>query len=480
MMDTGYLYEIDDGMLDEPQERTSDIQLAPAMNIMLLVAWLVICAIGFGIIFLARSPIAGAAVIGIPTFIGMVIKPTFALCILMLILPTGAGVGWREAFSLDRALGVAVAVSFFLNVLLTRPGLRMRHKALWLAVALSLWIALTSAAQPYLALEVKRAFTQFQLVVLLLIVYWILETNFENTFRWALRSYIIGMVGSIALAIKSGQAIRAMQETRDVRYAATLGRAIDANMLSALIAIAFISAIYLFARDRSLLWRVIYLVALLFLPVMMIRTGSRGGLVALAFTMMSPLLFVRQVLRRPALAAVLLLAILFASISAGVLVTQQGVESSVLERLTDVHRARMALEFRMEAVRSAVDAVLSWPAGAGYYSWFERTGSQIWPHNDFFFALGVYGIPAAILFAVLVILLMLAVKRTPLTLEKLYARAVLTFLLVMGLNIKQLSAKYYWVFLAFVLAAERLGWWHAEPQEEWIEGTDEDAAGIDD
>jgi hypothetical protein len=41
----------------------------------------------------------------------------------------------------------------------------------------------------------------------------------------------------------------------------------------------------------------------------------------------------------------------------------------------------------------------------------------------------------------------------------------------MGLNIKQVSAKYYWVFLAFVLAAERIGWWHVDSQEEW----DEDA-----
>jgi hypothetical protein len=51
---------------------------------------------------------------------------------------------------------------------------------------------------------------------------------------------------------------------------------------------------------------------------------------------------------------------------------------------------------------------------------------------------------------------------------------VLTFLLVMGLNIKQLSAKYYWVFLGFVLAAERLGWWHAEAQEQWTDEAPED------
>lgn len=462
-----YVNEISaDGLLYEQEERTSDIQFPPAMNFMLLAAWLVVCGIGFAVMFLARNALAGVAVIALPTFVGMVFKPTFALCILMLVLPTGAGVGYGEAFSLDRGVGVAVAVSFFLNVLITRPGLRLSHKALWPAIALSVWIFFTSLAQPYLGMEVRRAFTQFQLVALILIVYWILETNYETSFLWALRCYVIGMAGSIVLAIKSGAAIQAAQETRDARYAATLGSAIDANMLSALIAIAFLSAIYLLARDRSLFWRTIYLAAILFLPVMLLRTGSRGGLVALAFTILSPLFFVRQVLRRPALAALLLLAILVASVSAGTLVKGQGLETSVLERLTDVHRAREALAFRMRAVSNALDAMLVWPAGAGYYSWFERTGSQIWPHNDFFFALGVYGIPAAVLFAAFVILLMLTVRRTPLTLEKLYARAVLTFLLVMGLNIKQLSAKYYWVFLGFVLAAERIGWWHAEPEEQ--------------
>jgi hypothetical protein len=476
-----YVNELDDSvLLYEPEERTSDIQLPSAMNLFLLMVWLVICAVGLVVIFLARNAVAGAAIIAVPTFVGMVIKPTFALCILMLVLPTGAGVGYRQAFSLDRGVGIAVALSFFLNVLLTRPGLRVRHKALWVAAALSIWIFFGSLAQPYMGMEVRRAFTQFQLVALILIVYWILETNYEGTFRCALRSYVVGMVGTTVLAIKTGAAIRAMHETRDARYAATLGSAIDANMLAALTALAFLSAVYLFARDRNPFWRLVYLVGILFLPVMLIRIGSRGGLVALAFTMLSPLLFVRQVSRRPALAALLLVAILVASLSAGLLIKQQGLASSVAERLTDVHRAKEALGFRLRAAGSAARAVMVRPAGTGYYSWFERSGSQIWPHNDFFFALGVYGIPGAALFAAFAVLLMWTVRRTPLTVEKLYARAVLTFLLVMGLNIKQLSAKYYWVFLAYVLAAERLGWWRAEAAGELAEETDEAVADTDD
>lgn len=466
-MDTAYASTIDEaGLLEEVGDRTSDIQLSPAVSLLLLASWLVLCAVGFGVVFLARSVPAGAAIIAVPTFVGMVLKPTFALCLLMLVLPTGAGVGYGGIFSLDRGVGVAVAASFLLNVLLTRPGLSIRHGALWVAAMLCVWIGGISLTQPSLTQEMTRAFTQFQLLLLVLVAYWILETNDESTFRWALRSYVLGMLGTIVLAIKTGAAIRAVQETRDTRFSATLGHAIDANMLAALTALAFLSAIYLFARDRSLFWRAIYLAAILFLPVMMLKIGSRGGLVALAFTMLSPLLFVRQVLRRPALAALLLLAILVASASAGLLIQQQGLTTSVVERLTSLSRAQEAIEFRMAAVKKAWDAALLWPAGTGYYSWFERTGSPIWPHNDFFFSLGVYGFPGLILFSIFVVLLMTTVRRTPLTLEKLYARAVLTFLLIMGLNIKQLSAKYYWAFLAFVLAAERLGWWHAEPQEQ--------------
>ncbi len=480
-MYTAYFEEVGpNGLLLESEERTSDIALPSAVNTVLLAVWLIVCAVGFGIIVWGRNPIAGAAVIALPTFAGMLLKPTFALCVLMLVLPTGAGVGFRQSVSLDRAVGAALAASFLLNAMVTRPGLRVRHNAIWAAAGLSAWIGLASLPQPYLGMEVMRAFTQFQLVLLIVIVYWILETNYETTFLWALRSYVIGMVGTTVLAFKTGAAIRAMHETRDARYAATLGSAIDANMLSALTALAFLSAVYLFARDRNLLWRVVYLAGILFLPVMMLKIGSRGGLVALAFTVLSPLLFVRQVLRRPALAALLVVMILLASLSVGLLIEQQGLDRSVAERLTSYQSAKEAIEVRMDPIRKAVGAAVSRPAGTGYFSWFERTDSVIWPHNDFFFALGVYGIPAAILFGVFVILLVLTVRRMPLTLEKLYARAVLTFLLVMGLNIKQVSAKYYWVFLAFVLAAERLSWWYAEPGEAVCDEVDEDAADSDD
>ena len=450
----------------EPGERTSDIQLPPVINYLLLAIWVVICMIGFAVMFLAENPVAGAIIVGVPTFIGMVLKPSFGLCILMLVLPTGAGIGFEQAFSLDRGVGIALAVSFALNLMITRPRLRISHKALWVMAIYTLWVCLASLAGPYLRYELVRAFTQVQLLALILIVYWILQTNGERSFRWASRAYVVGTLGTIALAFITGSAIRAIEDTPEQRYSATLGQATDANMLASLTAIAFLAAIYLFARDRNLLWRLLYLAAILFLPIMMLKIGSRGALIALMFTMLCPLLFVRQVVRRPALAALLLGVILLASVSAGLVVRNRGLEAGVAARLTDPYQAREAISYRMMPIKKAVECAVRKPLGTSYYGWFEQSGLRILPHSDFFLALGVYGIPAAILFASFVVLIMLTVKRTPLGLEKLYARAVLTYLLIMGLNVGQLYQKHYWVFLAFIIASERMAGFFIAPKEE--------------
>ena len=440
----------------EQAERCSDIPLPPVMNVLLFVSWIVISLIGLAVISLAKNPVAGIVIIALPTFIGMVLKPTFGLCILMLVLPTGAGIGFQQAFSLDRGVGLALAVSFALNVLITRPGLHIRNKAIWIMGLYTIWIFLVSLAGPYLSLELIRAFTQFQLLVLILIVYWILETNGEKTFQWALRAYVLGTLGTIILAFITGAAIRTLENTSQARYSATLGNAIDANMLAALISTAFLAAVYLFARNKNIFWRIVNLAAILFLPLMLLKIGSRGALVALAFTMLSPLLFIRQVARRPAFAVLMLVIILLASIGSGLLIQTGGLEASVAERLTDVGYAKESISYRMEPIKLAVKTVARKPAGTGYFSWFEETGTLIWPHNDFFLVLGIYGIPGALLFACFMGILLLSIWRIPLGLEKLYARAILIFLIMMGLTIGQMFHKYYWVFLAFVMAGERI------------------------
>jgi hypothetical protein len=453
-------------LLCEKTERTSDIQLSPVMSFLLLVIWAVISLIGLAVIFLGKNTTAGIAIAAVPTFIGMVIKPTFALCIMMLILPTGAGIGAEADFSLDRGVGLAVAISFALNFLITRPKLHFGNKAIWAIILYTIWVSLVSLAAPYPALELRRAFTQVQLLMLILIVYWILQTNDQKTFIWTLRAYILGTLGTIALAFITGAAIRSVEETSEARYSATVGQVIDANMLASLVCLAFLAAIYLFARDKKILWRILYLISMLVLPIMLLKIGSRGALISLAFTMLSPLLFVRQVSRRPAVAVLLLVAVLLASISAGLVVKQWGLQTGVAERLTDVHRAGEAVDYRMMPIKKALSCIVAKPFGTSYYGWFEYSGVQIIPHNDFFLALGFYGVPAAGLLVLFVIMLMFTVKRIPLGWEKLYARAILTFLLMMGLDVPQLYQKHFWIFLVFVMASERIATFFTPPEDD--------------
>jgi O-antigen ligase len=110
-------------------------------------------------------------------------------------------------------------------------------------------------------------------------------------------------------------------------------------------------------------------------------------------------------------------------------------------------------------------------------AWKQRSGLAHFPHNDLFYALAVYGIPGGLLFMLFIFLLMLTVKRMPIGIEKLYARAVLTFLLVSGLSLAQLYHKHYWVFMVIVICMERISYMHADTHlstyKDEIEKTDD-------
>jgi O-antigen ligase len=442
-------------------ERPTDIQLTPAINVLLLTVWIMICLAGFTVIFLGKMPVAGAVIIAVPTFIGMVMKPTFALCLMVMVLTTGAGVSYMEAFALDRGIGIALALSFVLNLLLTRPNLRIRNKALWVFAGYVFWIVLVSLTSPYFLGEIKRAFTYVQLLLLAFIIYLIIKTNGERAFRWVLRSYIVGTIGSTLLTFVTGAASMAVRSDVEGRLGATLGRVIDANLLASFIVMAFLASVYLFARDKNIFWRIMYLGAILISPILLIKTGSRGALVAFAFTLLSPLLFLRQVMRKPAVIALMLTGIIVVAGTTAFLFKGNGTEEGVRTRLTGKWAARKSIQYRMNLVRKAISTSARYPFGTGDLAWFERANVRHWPHNDIFFALGVYGYPGAILFVAILLLAMLTVKRMPLGMEKLYARTVLTYLLVMGLNVVHMGKKYFWVFFVITIVTEQIARLHA-------------------
>jgi hypothetical protein len=320
------------------------------------------------------------------------------------------------------------------------------------------------------------AFTRVQILAFVFIVHWIIETSGESAFRWVLRSYVIATLGVIAMTYITGAAIRSIEEEGS-RYAASLGQTLDANLLSVIIGLAFLTAVYLMVSDSNFLFRIIYLIAIVFLPVMMVRTGSRGGLIAMFVTLTSPLLFLKQVLRKPALAVILLLVIMMGSAAIWVLATYSTMATQLTERLTDFEKIQSGFNYRLELVSDAVKSVMANPMGTTLHGWLV---SHIHvPHSDFFYALAIYGIPGAALFACFMIMMIFTVKRIPFGFEKFYSRAIVTFLLVSGLSLGQLGQKHYWVFLTIAMACERMAWLKSQAPEYVGDQIAEETAGLD-
>ncbi|MCK4752011.1 MAG: hypothetical protein KAS75_01095 [Planctomycetes bacterium] len=463
-----YIGEIGEAApLYEQQEHTSDIPLPPGMPFMLLVAWAAICLVGFAAIFIMKQPVIGVFIIGIPTFIGMIIRPTFALCVFMLILPTGAGVAVEGAFTLNKGVGLALAASFMMNLLISRARLKMSSKALLFAVAYFVLVMFSLFINSYRSIVLLRLVTKAQYLGFSLIVYWILTSNTSKTLLWCLRSYVIGSLGTIALTFITGAAIRTIEAESDGRYTATLGNVINANHLSALVALALLASIYLIIKDKKLFWRLIYLIGILVLPIMLLKIGSRGTLVALTFTMISPLLFIRQVWQKPSRAILLVVFIAIVSLLAIFYIKSGRLGGKLEQRLTDVNYAKESVGGRMRFNRAAMRVATRQFAGTGLIGWFEKTSVSHYPHNDFFFILGIYGLPAASMWLMMMIFTMLLIRRVPLSPEKLYARSILFFLLMIGLKGMYIDMKFYWLFLAVIWSIERYSFLSPEQSEQF-------------
>lgn len=455
---------------EDVADLNTDLQFSPVVNKILLVLWGLICLCGFGIIFVLKLPIIGLAVIGIPTLIGMVIKPTFSLCVMMLALPTGAGVGIGQVFSLDRGVGIAVALAFLLNIMITRPKLKM-NGILWVLLFYTIWICLDSLTSPFLKPELIRAFTQIQLFALILIVYWIIETNGPATFIVILQSYVIGTLGTIALTFITGAAVRSVEEGVQERYSASLGNEINANLLAVIVSMAFLTAIYLLLRDKRFIWRMFYAVAILFLPIMLIKMSSRGGSIALAVAVMSPLLFLRQVLRKPALFISTLLFIFFMAFFLAVFLKSNESASRAQQRFSDLYYAEQSTSYRWYLNVLAIKSSLKNPLGKTHYGWIGSSEVEHFPHSDLFYILAAYGFPGAILFTMFLINVIRRIKRMPFCKEKIYARTILIFFLVVGLAHTFVYQKVFWVFFAIVMASEKKS--YSFLSKEIINGPDE-------
>lgn len=433
-----------------PFPRPIDTLNTPGIGKILLVVWLGICLIGLGIMFYLKLKIVGALVIALPTFIGMVLNPTFGVCVFMLALPTADGIAIPGMFSMGRGLGIALALSFFLNILITRPQLPIRHKSIWIIFILAFVIGLNIPRGGNMKLEFIRFFSLVQLLILFLIVYWVILCNGRIAVKWILRSYLAGTVIMFLITLRTG--IRYLSSDTEARFSATLGGEINPNFLSGMVVMAIFCAIYLFISDWKLYMKIIYGTCVPFLLLILLKIGSRGAFVALGVTLISPVFFIRDFAKNPKI-LILVISIIF--IFGGLIIytfASGMIGGETAERLTDIDYAKQSIGVRMHYIKTAISAALKNPLGTTYTYWFTKTGLDHYPHSDFFFMLGLYGFLGAGLFAAFVISMLLTIKRMPLCTEKIFARAVLTYLLIVGFNNVFMFHKFYFAFMGVILA----------------------------
>jgi hypothetical protein len=171
--------------------------------------------------------------------------------------------------------------------------------------------------------------------------------------------------------------------------------------------------------------------------------------------------------QKPSLVIFLGFLVVIVAVSAGYYVKSGRLDVKVEQRLTDINYAKQGLGDRMRFNRAAIQVAAKRFTGAGHYKWFEIASVSHYPHNDFFFVLGIYGWPAALLWVIMMVSTMLSMRRTSLSLEKIYARSILFFLLIIGLKGMYVGMKFYWLFLAIIWAINRYSFSTSDRSEQY-------------
>ena len=180
--------------------------------------------------------------------------------------------------------------------------------------------------------------------------------------------------------------------------------------------------------------------------LMILKTGSRSGIIALGITLVLPIFLLREVIRKPAFLVVLLLVLTIGGIVVYEAVTYALLPKEVISRLTSESYAEHSYGVRMSFITDAIDYTFRHPMGAGLSCFRSTVGQAV--HNDFFYMLSNLGFLGAGSFLVFVVAMFLKVHRMQASWEKWYARSILVFLLIFGLAGSLILAKHYWVFMA--------------------------------
>ncbi len=423
--------------------------------IMFVAVWLLCCLGGILTATLGGQPILGIALMGVPTAVGVIASPTFALCCIALVLPLSGSINFQGQFTADRVVGGLAALGILFHCKFLGRGLFVRGTPLIPMILLGCWASTSALWAPEKPFAFISSLTIFQLCIWGLAVW--NAVAYRGNFVWPLRAYAIGMLFVVTrLYLTGGLARIARSSGSDTRLTigGTNAQDVNPNDFATYLAAAFLVAVYLFLRDPSKTLRLMWAACAFIFPVMMILTGARSCLFGLAAALGVTALTAYQFLRsRGMMVGVVIAAILLVGGYQFVLRSQYA-KSEAVQRIFDSKMRDKSLDYRIALMQRGIENIMSNPIlGTGYKNYTIALREKHVIHNDIMLITAELGIFGVTLFLLFFGKLIYASARTRAPAEKWLLRSMTVFFLVTGLAHPIFTIKAMWFFTIFAAAA---------------------------
>jgi hypothetical protein len=344
--------------------------------------WLLCCAGGVATAVFGGQLFIGALIAAVPTLLGVVLSPSFALCCIALMLPLGGALTYGGQLTGDRVVGGIATLGILAHQLATGKGIRLRGSPMLPLFLITGWGALSALWSREPLLAVVGAATLVQLCIYGVAVWNALA--YDHSPIWCFRCYVIGMTGALGHAYLTGTFEQMARSGQRLTFAATTGTdVVNPNVFAGLLGLAFIVSVYLAMRDPSKWLRVIWISGAALFPGVMILSGSRGALLALGVAVGTSAVNFYSFWRSKLMWIALPLAVLVLAGGAYWSTHSGMLSKKTAERLSSSREIEDALDERVDLIKGGLSAMARNPVlGTGLANFLMVTSAKLVAHND--------------------------------------------------------------------------------------------------
>lgn len=402
--------------------------------------------------FAADYPIGVPIVIGLPIAGAIIAFPEIGLVLMCAMTPLAPLTDLYEGhFTAYKAVGILVALGYFINVTLGRQRLP-RGPIPWLFGA---YIGLVSLSIFWYD-PTKYGFvvwlTQFNHAAWVIIMMSFCKDShfFETSLAWLIAGAYAGAIAPFFLPSHVFSGLRmSVGETNPNHWAASL-------------AIGLMASIYLYTRSRSVILRFGLLAGVVPLLIMIVLSGSRMTWLGLLTAALACGIFLRPAtLFRITAIVLLLLPIALAVIQ---LNAELGIIGGIqLERARSISFRSPDWEMRRQFHKDALHVIRRSPffGAGGPRQYDEYVGSVLYlgrgivpdPHNLFLDIAAFFGLPALTIFVLILALIAIKATRIQYRPLRLFSLCLLLFVLVFSITHAGFTQKHFWLTICFSVGA---------------------------